>query len=173
MDKQDMLLTPEDKVKIVASEIREWARRRKVNRVCIETLSEYIVADLNKAEAQLAKIAKLDRPDREKIACLICGRRTSASCMLVVKEIRCHWCKEALEKASQLLALFPDVEEIRKYYDIAQHRLNGECAELVIQAVKKERKRIRVWGNEKCTEHRALLKHSCPECWQALKQEGG
>ena len=39
----------------------------------------------------------------------------------------------------------------------------------VQEAVKAERERIRLWGNEKCTEHRALLRHSCPECWQALK----
>jgi len=50
---QPKLLSDKDKVKIVVSEIREWARIHKVNRVSIETLSEYIVSDLIKAQAQL------------------------------------------------------------------------------------------------------------------------
>jgi len=56
---------------------------------------------------------KLDSPDRETIACLVCGRRTRAGCMLVFKNLSSHWCEEALELANQIIALFNE-EEIRK-----------------------------------------------------------
>ncbi len=40
--------------------------------------------------------------DREKVACVICGRRTRTNCMLTFKDMACHWCKESLELADQL-----------------------------------------------------------------------
>ena len=48
--------------------------------------------------------------DREKVACVICGRRTRANCMLTLEDLACHWCKESLEQADQLKEILAEGE---------------------------------------------------------------
>ena len=56
----------------------------------------------------IALLPARNRPDKGNVACLICGRRTSASCKLVIKSLSCHWCEKALDIADQIFALFDE-----------------------------------------------------------------
>jgi len=126
----------------------------------------------------------MDRPDRERVACLVCGRRTRAGCMLVIKNLSCHWCEEALELADQLLALFNE-EEIRKQQQVEDTKYYAEKMKEVIDRVREEAKReelerIYEWGDELCPHHDEKAsqrnydrKRECPRCWQALKEGQG
>ena len=46
-----------------------------------------------------------------------------------------------------------------------------KAQDMVKQAVKAERERIRQWGNERCFDHyidRIITRHNCSRCWQSL-----
>ncbi len=106
--KQDEL-TPEE---IVANEIRMWARVRKVNRVCIRTLSEYIVAALNRA--QLAKCK-----DRPKIICLCGSTRFKAAFHKAYAEL-----SDAGNIVLTVSRLDPQHNAVSEAQDIIRHELH-------------------------------------------------
>ena len=60
---------------------------------------------LDGADQIIALYPKAPVLDREKIACLICGRRPRTNCMLVFNNMSCHWCVKAAEVADQIIKL--------------------------------------------------------------------
>ena len=122
---------------------------------------------------------------REKIARVIC-------CFANENE-SCADCKEnhpgslfpdcfsdIREHTDQLLALFPDREEIEKQATLEQaafDQLNFDKERVAfwarIEEAKREgEKRIYNWGNEDCPHNNTIklkVKRGCIACWQALK----